>query len=259
MTDAGTATIASSGTLQASEGTLLLGGVALTGGTLTASPNGTIAVGTSLLGTGPDGVEVQDGAQISGFGAINAAYIGDSGSVVAQGGTLDLQTGILGTGSILIDAGATLEASSRLYIPSITFASSNGGTLLLGAPTEVMGTLSGFAARDVIDLKNLVATSLTFMGGTLTLEHGTTVVDSLVFAGSYTSANFTLKSDHNGGTDIGFSTGAAIAQDYAPADLAAQPHFAVDSGGLAGWGEFSAAHDIGSLLLELGINHFQHV
>ena len=259
LSDAGSATIGATGTLQASAGgTLLLSSLAMSGGTLAAVTNGTIAIGTSLSGAAANVVTVQAGAKIAGSGAIDGAYIADSGRIAAQGGTLDLQTTVVGTGSAVIGAGATLEASGALDASSITFASGGGGTLLLGAPAEVGGAISGFKAGDLIDLKNLIATSLTFMSHTLTLENGTTTVATLTFAGNYTSANFTLSSDHNGGTDIGYSTGAAIAQDFAPADFVEPTLHAVDSAMTAGWGEFSGAYGYASVLLALHLERFAH-
>ena len=43
-----------------------------------------------------------------------------------------------------------------------------------------------------MDLQKLVATTFTYMGGTLTLENGSTVVGQLLFSGTYTPAEFAL-------------------------------------------------------------------
>jgi hypothetical protein len=63
----------------------------------------------------------------------------------------------------------------------------------------------------------LQAATLSFANGTLTLQNGDTVVETLLFAGDYTSANFTLSSDQHGGTDINYvATGAdAVLPDFA--------------------------------------------
>jgi hypothetical protein len=88
------------------------------------------------------------------------------------------------------------------------------GKLVLGDPGAVTSAISGFTAGSVIDVENIQANSLNFLGGTLTLENGGTAVGSLVFDGSYTAANFAIGSDQHGGTDISFVPSGAVAADF---------------------------------------------
>ncbi len=114
-----------------------------------------------------------------------------------------------------LSAGTTLTDNG-----SLTFAGSvtGPGTLVLGSygaltldsPKAFAATIHGFAANDKIDLVKLLPTSASFANGTLTLLHGTATVGTLAFAGSYTTADFTLASDFSGGTEITFG-GAAPA------------------------------------------------
>jgi len=67
--------------------------------------------------------------------------------------------------------------------------------------------LSGFGSGDVIDVQKIVATTLSFLSGTLTLENGGSAVDTLFFSGNLTQSDFSLSSDGQGGTDVLFSGG----------------------------------------------------
>ena len=70
-------------------------------------------------------------------------------------------------------------------------------------------TVSGFGTGDLIDVKAIAATSANFVRGTLQLlDQHHVVVDRISFAGSYTTANFALSSDGQGGTDIRFVAAA---------------------------------------------------
>ncbi|MGB2595314.1 MAG: M10 family metallopeptidase C-terminal domain-containing protein, partial [Pseudolabrys sp.] len=103
-----------------------------------------------------------------------------------------------------------------------TFAEDNFGTLVLDNPTAYTGQIFGFGgaspqSSDAIDLKGITfdaGTSWTYFdnagsdtGGSLTIYEAingaTTALDTLTFAnGDYTTANFILTSDGNGGTLI---------------------------------------------------------
>jgi hypothetical protein len=133
----------------------------------------------------------------------------DDGAIVAQSGTLTLAAPISGTASgvLPIDGGAVLVADSSVSGVQLQF---NGpANLILKDPTAVTSTISFFGTGDVIDVSGLNANTLTYSGGTLTLEHGSTVLDTLSIAGSYTAADFTLAPDGHGGTDISFAAGAS--------------------------------------------------
>jgi len=206
LLDAGTATIGTAGALRAGAGgTLQIGRVILGGGELADSAKGKLAVGDSLAGAQIGQILVDTDGKIAGFGTISGALLQDDGAIVAQGGTLVLATAVSGSGTIVIDSGAKLVADGALGLAKIAFVAGGGETLIVDQPGLVTSSLSGFGAQDFIDLKNLgPVSSLFFAGTTLTLYDGVTAVDTLTFAGSYTTANFTLTSEHNGGTIIGY-------------------------------------------------------
>jgi len=142
---------------------------------------------------------------------------------------------------LTIDPGATLMAYGSLSVLRVNFYSflnSYGDTLALAKPTEATSILSGFGAGDIVDLQKLIATTLTYSGGTLTLLNGTHVEDTLSLAGRYTAANFQLQSDGNNGTDVLYVTPQA--QEFGVAALQAlgisnAPHPDQDAGSLAFW------------------------
>jgi len=78
------------------------------------------------------------------------------------------------------------------------------GLMDLTAPLGFAGTVAGFGTGDTIDLINTAETSFNFAAGVLTVKNGTAVVASLKFAGTYTTADFALTTDNNGGHLITF-------------------------------------------------------
>jgi hypothetical protein len=84
----------------------------------------------------------------------------------------------------------------------------------LDNPSGYTGQISGFTgtsatSSDAIDLKGLAFDSAmkwvytensAGTGGELTISEGSTVVDTINFSGNYTTANFTVQSDGDGGT-----------------------------------------------------------
>jgi hypothetical protein len=184
-----------------SVGAILLAGITLVGGSLTETVGGTLAVGTTLPNTGAGILTIEPGAAVTGTGTITAGAISIAGALLAQGGTLTLYAAATGAGTATIAEAATLFAGAALGIAEVDF-SPGGGTLSLGVPGAVSSTLSGFGGGDVVDVQNLLATTLTFAGGTLTLLDGATPVDTLVFAGRYAADDFGIRPDDHGGTDI---------------------------------------------------------
>ncbi len=211
LADTGTATISATGSLNPGiSGAVLLGGVTLQDGRLTESFGGTMVIGTSLAGATAGTLTIQEGFQIAGDGIIHAPTLSIAGALTAQGGTLGLHAIVTGTGAITIDAGATLDVFGTLTAAGIDFAS-GGDTLVLGKPADVTTTLSGFGTGDTVDLQKIIATTLTYSGGTLTLLDGTTPVKTLILSGDYTLADFAVQSDGGTGTDVYYAAQDAIA------------------------------------------------
>jgi hypothetical protein len=148
---------------------------------------------------------------LTGRGTVGpAAPVVDNGTIVAKGGGLDIGEAVTGAGTLLIDSGATLLAHAKLAVNTV-FASGGNETLALAHGTAATGMIAGFAATDIIDLRHLAATSLSFANGTLSVGNNGHIVDTLFFAGDYTQADFGLTSDGNNGTDIIFANAAPVA------------------------------------------------
>jgi hypothetical protein len=206
LVDTGVASVSAGGSLLAAgAATVQIGGIELAGGRLVGASGSEIVVGSAANGAKPGQILVEAGAAISGSGAVNGALgVVDNGLIAAQGGTLTVGIPVSGKGTLDIGNGATLQTGGAVQVPSIVFAAGSGETLYLAKPGSLAGTLSGFGTRDAIDLKDVQATSASFLAGTLTLLDGTGVVGSLDFAGNYDTANFALMGDQHGGTIVDF-------------------------------------------------------
>ena len=207
----GTLATSSAGTVQIRDQ------VSLAGGTLTDDPDGKIVIGKSLTGAAPGSITVEKSGAVYGYGTIAGAPLVDLGKITAlpsQGGSLlALNAEASGSGTLVIGNGGTVTAMTACDIDHIAFAASGSGTLNLITPLQDHFVLAEFAAGDVVDLGTLIADTLHYAGGALTLEDGGKVVDTLRFAGSYTMTDFSLKSDGHGGTEILFGA-ATPHKDY---------------------------------------------
>ena len=182
-----------------------------------------IADGTNalIIDTGANAVVNSGTLEATGSGGLIVdSNISDTGLIWANDGNITINGAVTGTGSALIN-GATLEFAAASSI-NVTFAEDNFGTLVLDNPTAYTGQIFGFGgaspqSSDAIDLKGITfdaGTSWTYFdnagsdtGGSLTIYEAingaTTALDTLTFAnGDYTTANFILTSDGNGGTLI---------------------------------------------------------
>jgi hypothetical protein len=208
LADAGQIGVAAGATLGViGPGSVQVESLSLAGGALTGDAKGSIAVGATAGAAGAIGIEVH--ASLTGFGTIGGAEIDNRGSIVAEGGTLTLATGLTsaGSGIVHIDSGAVLVADSFVQGGQIAFG--GPARLLLVDPKAFTGTIASFGSGDVIDVESLAANKLTFAAGTLTLKHGSTVLDTLMVSGHLTAADFGLSSDGHGGTDVSFVSSTA--------------------------------------------------
>jgi hypothetical protein len=138
---------------------------------------------------------------------------------------------------LAIYSGATLELPGA-SADNVMFVNDAGisGTLVLDDATAFSGQITGFTGTstvsDAIDLKGVTfdsGSTWTYTpnsagtGGALSIYEGAAVVDTLNFAGNYTTANFTVQSDGNGGTLItdppasGGSIDPVVVNDPGPA------------------------------------------
>ena len=132
-----------------------------------------------------------------------AVAISDAGTIEAASGTLDLSQAISGSGTMTVDASATLELGSSAVSTLDMIFNAADATLALASPSSFAATVSGFAASDNIDLLKIAATSAVLEpGDKLLITDGLTTVATLQLTGSYTGYIFTAASDGHNGTDI---------------------------------------------------------
>ena len=136
--------------------------------------------------------------------------ISDYGVIEAGGGVLSLSQPIYGTGTLKIDAGATLNVRTVGSLLKATFSGGNA-TLALNEPRKFGATISGFALTDTIDLIHIKATGASVNAADqLIIVNGATTVATLRLAGNYAGATFVAGSDGAGGTDIALASAASV-------------------------------------------------
>jgi len=97
----------------------------------------------------------------------------NSGTIEANGGVLSIQGTVLGTGTLQIDAGATLDLAGIIGAGQTANFSSTSGTLKLEQPSNFFGTIGNFTGGDVIDLPGQNLTALAISNGTLVANTAT--------------------------------------------------------------------------------------
>lgn len=139
-----------------------------------------------------------NGGVVQGSGTIGSAVVND-GSMVAVAGPVDVVGAITGTGALGFDfdhkAGAFGAPGSLLEVHTVgagqTVIMNGGDVLKVDTPATFAGTISA-QVGDQILLGGVQATSAALSNGTLTLTNGTTVVDTLHLAGTYTGDTFAV-------------------------------------------------------------------
>jgi hypothetical protein len=204
------------------------GNISVASATFDNESSGTWTVsGTSVFGTlstidNAGEIDLLDGASISSadgltFGIANSGKIESWGATSITGkivntntieihtdGTLSLFGSLSGSGSVTIDAGATLYLDA-IVSQTITFAG-------VGAELEIEtssfgGSIAGFAANEKLDVSTIAYgehTTATYDAATHNLvvrdayDHSIT----LKLIGDYSDAHFITSSDGNGGTTV---------------------------------------------------------
>ena len=141
--------------------------------------------------------------RINGVTSAAATFYNDGTIGVAGGGEVDLNAWVGGTGRIVLQGTATVDAGRVDAGQTVQF---NGDAadpekLVIAAPGAFHATLSGLAAGDTIDVPGSVTGTVS--GSTLSLQSGGAAIASLDIGAGYTTANFTFASDGAGGTLIG--------------------------------------------------------
>lgn len=170
--------------------------------------NGTVTnAGTIASTQGTSGVAVHftDGNSrlIDDPGAvfIGSIYGGSGGTAVLELASAASVGTIAGFGTGVINFTALVFDSGAQWTVAGNDTASGLGTL----------AISGFTIGDTIDLTGFVAVSRTFASDTLVLTDGDSTHETLNIQGAYTTSNFHIGSDGDGGTDIAFQSPPTIA------------------------------------------------
>jgi hypothetical protein len=153
-----------------------------------------------------------DGREAGTLSGLGEAIVGFNSIVAVADADWTLSGTIAGSGQVQIGGGATLTLDGTVSIESIVFNNVGRAALQLGDPLAVTSAFSGFAAHDSVLLDGVLATSLSFAHGVLTLYAADGLVaDTLKFRGLYEAANFVLKIE-GPNTEILYSSKAALPQ-----------------------------------------------
>jgi Ca2+-binding RTX toxin-like protein len=151
--------------------------------------SGTLQLGGGVFSTAGAAFTAASTSTIVGYGTLQAA-VANAGSIAASGGALDITGAITGAGSLAIDAGATLELGGATA-EGVAFASGGTATLILDAPSDLTGAISGLILGDVIDFKGVSVSSATISGSTLSVVIGG-VTHQYQIAGDITGHGFSI-------------------------------------------------------------------
>ena len=110
----------------------------------------------------------------------------DNGTIEVATGALDFTQRLFGTGALIIETGATLQADRPAAATlTVSFAGTDA-TLSMRFARNFAATISGFVASDVLDLLETKATGASVNGhDQLVIVNGNTIVATLQLSGSY--------------------------------------------------------------------------
>jgi hypothetical protein len=203
LTTAGNAGIGQTGALAVlGSAALLVPRLVMAGGTLSGGNDAAIVLGSSMSGAQRGSIVIDSGAGLHGFGTLAGAPVIDDGALVAQNGALSLGSDLSGSGVAIIQS-ATLSVAGAISTANLNFQ--GPAALFAGRPAAITSEINGFGSGDVIDLQNLIATTFSFSGGTLTLDNGAMSVATLLFSGDLTAADFSLRADGHGGQIVSYT------------------------------------------------------
>ena len=163
-------------------------------GTLYAQ-NGTLTLGGGLTGSGT--VTVDAGARLRLAGGSYAASFGGFGIVEATSGSVVLTAPLSGALQLRVVAGTTLDVGAALDLgaagaSTMVFGGANA-RLAFGVAGGFSGIIAGFQTTDVLELKNIAATSASAapagLNSLLTLTTASGSV-TLRLAGDYSGKSF---------------------------------------------------------------------
>ena len=206
--------------------------------------NGVIAVSVGEIGSFSNNVFKNIGSisvTSNGLLTISASSGSNTGVIsVSNTGQVTLQQPMLGSGTIQLSSGGTLDAQN--VIGTVQFQDGAAELVKLRAPGAFTGTLAGFSGTDKIDLVRINANQVLFNANTLTVRNSGAPVASLVIPGNFASNGFITVPDGASGTFIElvaacFAEGTAILSAHGPVPVerlrAGDAVVAVRSGRLA--------------------------
>ncbi len=189
-----------------SAGVLQIANMTINAGQATALGPATVLGTLSLLAGGQlnaGSVTIHPGAAVLGAGRITSNTIVDLGRIGVTGGTLVLAGAVSGNGALGVRAGTLDLVQGEAAGVGVAFG--NAGTIVTPSVADLAGTISGWQLGDLIDFTGQQITSFSYSAGTLSLFDGLHgLFGKETFAGSLTSANFTLTGDRMGGTFLAF-------------------------------------------------------
>ncbi|WP_441229190.1 T1SS-143 repeat domain-containing protein [Tardiphaga sp. 215_C5_N2_1] len=174
-------------------------------GHLTLVNEGTIVADGSnalVIDTGDNAVINTGTLEATGTGGLNVhSDVVNNGLVWANGGDLDFDGNVTGSGSALLSGHASIELGG-VFNEHILFDGTAEGTLVLDHSADFGGLVSGFDGNDTIDLADILGSTASVnytenaqgTGGVLTVTDGAHTAN-IAFAGQYSTADFHLSSD----------------------------------------------------------------
>ena len=168
---------------------------------------GTLNVGPPV---GQDPLIINSGGKLSGYGNLTAVgggatgEITNNGTITANGGALDINANVVGTGILTFGPDPSLILEGTVAATQSLVFNGPDATLLLGASANVAAMISGFAAGDTIGLEGQQVASAVYDTSTdvLALTGSSGTVFDLSLAGTYEQSDFTVS---NG--EVGSGTG----------------------------------------------------
>jgi hypothetical protein len=180
------------------------GVIEATVGTLTIKAAGSLHNAGSMIATS------------TGDMLIDASVTNDGRMIANSGGVVDATEEVLGAGLAAIDGAGAIEFGN-VDENNVAFRGRAMGTLIVdhsapsGQGDAFDGEISGFAAGDTIDLRDLAFNSgqmsvnpstLSALDASLVVNNGATDSAAFHLLGAYTSAEFQFAGDGHGGTAI---------------------------------------------------------
>ncbi len=149
-----------------------------------------------------DPVTVDANGNISGYGILTGSET-TNGTITAEGGTLELEGAITGSGTLLVDAGSTLQLDYSVSSTLTVLLAGTAGILDIKDPADFAPVITGYATGNEVDVYGITgqpAPIYSYAAGntTVTYDNGT----ALMFAGTYGPGSIDIVADTEPGPTI---------------------------------------------------------